>query len=62
MHVHILQGGLNALALAAIGNHVEVVQALVEEFGLSVNHRDNVSCTSMCHSYSVEVCMISTVA
>ena len=39
----ILQGGLNALHLAATGNHVEVVRALVGEFGLSVTHRDNVS-------------------
>ena len=46
MHVHMLQGGLNALALAAIGNHEEVVRTLVGEFGLSVNHRDNVSYTS----------------
>ena len=41
----ILQGGLNALHLAAIGNHVEVVRALVREFGVSVTHKDNVSCT-----------------
>ena len=40
----ILQGGVNALHLAAIGNHTEVVRALVGEFGLSVAHRDNVSC------------------
>ena len=46
MHVHVLQGGLNALHLAAIGNHVEVVKLLVGEFALSVTHRDNVSCTS----------------
>ena len=45
MHIHMLQGGLNALSLAAIGNHEEVVRVLVEEFGLSVTHRDNVSCT-----------------
>ena len=41
----ILQGGLNALHLAAIGNHVEIVKTLVGEFGLSVTHRDIVSCT-----------------
>ena len=41
----ILQGGVNALHLAAIGNHVEVVRALAGEFGLSVTHRDIVSCT-----------------
>ena len=41
----ILQGGVNALHLAAIGNHVEVVRALAGEFRLSVTHRDNVSCT-----------------
>ena len=40
----ILQGGLNALHLAATGNHVEVVKTLVGEFGLSVTHKDNVSC------------------
>ena len=62
MHVHMLQGGLNGLLIAAIGNHEEVVRALVGEFGLSVNHRDNVSCTSMCRSYSVEVCVMPTVA
>ena len=46
MHVHMLQGGLNGLLIAAIGNHEEVVRTLVGEFGLSVNHRDNVSYTS----------------
>ena len=53
-----LQSGLNALSLAAVGNHSEVVKALVGEFGLSMTHRDNVSYTSMCHSYSIEVCII----
>ena len=53
-----LQGGLNALHLAAVGNHVEVAKALVGEFGLSVTHRDIVSCTliDVCR-YSVEVCV-----
>ena len=37
-----LQGGLNALLLATIGNHVEIVRALVGDFGLSLTHRDNV--------------------
>ena len=53
-----LQSGLNALSLAVVGNHTEVVKALVGEFGLSMTHRDNVSYTSMCHSYSIEVCII----
>ena len=44
----VLQSGLNALHLAATGNHVEVVRALVGEFGLSVTCRDNVSYTLMC--------------
>ena len=35
---------MNALHLAATGNHVEVVRMLVEEFGMSVTHRDIVSC------------------
>ena len=58
MVTHWLQGGLNALHLATIGNHVEVVRALVGEFGLSVTHRDNVSCTliDVC-SDSMEVCV-----
>ena len=38
---------MNALHLAAIGNHVEVVRTLVGEFGLSVTQRDRVSCTLM---------------
>ena len=38
-----LQGSLNALLLATIGNHVEIVRALVGDFGLSLTHRDNVS-------------------
>ena len=42
---YMLQGGQNALHLAVRGNHVEVAKALVEEFGLSVTHRDSVSCT-----------------
>ena len=53
-----LQSGLNALSLAAVGNHSEVVKALVGEFGLSMTHRDNVSYTSMCHSYSIQGCII----
>ncbi len=62
IHVHMLQGGLNALHIAAIGNHEEVVRTLVGVFGLSVNHRDNVRCTSMCHSYSAVACTMPTVA
>ena len=58
MHVRMLQSGLNALSLAAIGNHVEVVKALVGEFGLSMTHKDNVSYTSKCHCHSIEVCII----
>ena len=53
-----LQDSLNALHLAAIGNHVEVIRALVEECGLSVTHRDIVSCTliNVCSNIMV-VCM-----
>ena len=36
----ILQDGLNVLHLAVIGNHVDVVRALVGEVGLSVTHRE----------------------
>ena len=52
-----LQDGLNALHLAATGNHVEVVRTLVGEFGLSVTQRDIVSCTlvDVC-SDSMEMC------
>ena len=48
---------MNALHLAATGNHVDVVRTLVGEFGLSVTQRDIVSCTlvDVC-SDSVEVC------
>ena len=58
MVTHWLQGGLNALHLAAVGNHMEVVRALVGEFGLSVTCRDIVSCTliDVCR-YSMEVCV-----
>ena len=44
----ILQDGLNVLHLAVIGNHVDVVRALVGEVGLSVTHRDNVSTKGVC--------------
>ena len=40
-----MQGGLNALHLAVAGDHIEVVKALVGEFGLSVTCRDHVSST-----------------
>ena len=46
---HVLQDGLNALHLAVIGNHVDVVRALVGEVGLSVTHRDNVSTKGSCY-------------
>lgn len=46
-HHSLAEGGLNALHLATIGNHVEVVTALVGIFGLSVTQRDNVNCALM---------------
>ena len=46
-----LQRGENALHLAVAGDHIEVVKALVGEFGLSVTSKDTVSCTLMCVPY-----------
>ena len=45
----ILQDGLNVLHLAVIGNHVDVVRALVGEIGPSVTHRDDVSTKGGCY-------------
>ena len=44
---------MNALLLAALDNHVEVVRTLVGDFGLSVTHRDNVSHFFMMYVYTL---------
>ena len=54
----ILQDGLNVLHLVVIGNHVNVVRALVGEVGLSVTHRDDVSTKGVVMKQLVQLCNI----
>ena len=56
----ILQDGLNALHLAVIGNHVDVVRAMVGEIGLSVTHRDDVSTKGGCYEAAGTTMQYST--
>ena len=56
----ILQDGLNVLHLAVIGNHVDIVRALVGEVGLFVTHRDDayVSTKGVVMKQLVQLCNI----
>ena len=54
----ILQDGLNVLHLVVIGNHVDIVRALVGEVGLSVTHRDDVSTRGVVMKQLVQLCNI----
>ena len=56
----ILQYGLNVLHLAVIGNHVDVVGALVGDVGLSVTHRGDVSTKGCCYEAAGATMQYST--
>ena len=58
--LYILQDGLNVLHLVVIGNHVDVVRALVGEVGVSVTHRDDVSSKESCYEAAGTTMQYST--